>query len=277
MIVMRVLLISCSIMKTSFNIGFLDSGIGGLSILAEVEKTYPEHNFFYLADQDFFPYGDKQNESLLKRLKSLVPEYIEKNKLKLLVIACNTASTAALALLRGFINIPIIGVVPAIKPAAEQSRQKRLGILATPATVKSKYTKDLLAKYASNCKVTLIGSSDMVQIAEHKAFGHSVDMGILKQIVQPFAQDQVDAVVLACTHFPFLQEELTSILPNNVKLIDSAKGVSRQVGRIIAGLDSRNCQHKVKHQFASTANKISTPLLAIAYDRYKQQLKASAN
>ncbi|MFK7826838.1 MAG: glutamate racemase [Oligoflexales bacterium] len=251
-----------------FNIGFLDSGIGGLSILAEVANTYPEQNLKYLADQKFFPYGNKQTDFLLSRLKVIAPEFVKQHDLNILIIACNTASTIALAILRRILKIPVIGVVPAIKPAAEQSIVKRIGILATPATIQSHYTKNLIKKHATHCKTYLIGNSQLVDFAELKALGQPIDISPINEILQPLHKQQVDTVVLACTHFPFLRTELANNLPSPVKLIDSAKGVSRQVGRILKCLPIENQKKSVKSHLISTADHISSSKLRKAYNNY---------
>ena len=264
----RRIFISSSNETPCYNVGFLDSGIGGLSILAEVAKTCPFQNYTYLADQKFFPYGDKPGEFLLTRLQSLVPDFIEHHSLDLLVIACNTASTSALASLRSIVGIPIIGVVPAIKPAAEQTSSRQIGILATPSTIDSQYTKNLIQTYASHCKVHLVGSSELVRFAELKAQGHPADDGIVLESLQLFIQNQVDIIVLACTHFPFLRSELGCQLPPNVRLIDSAQGIAKQVRRTLASLKVRNKVHLKKPLFISTSDTISPSELEAAFSYY---------
>ena len=236
--------------------------------MAEVARTYPSQNFKYLADQKFFPYGEKQTDTLLIHLKKLVPEFVKQHSIDILVVACNTASTNALAVLRGIIEIPIIGVVPAIKPAAELSITKRIGILATPATVKSHYTKNLIEKHAAQCKIHMIGNSKLVHFAELKAFGQPINLRSLDEILQPLQSYNIDTVVLACTHFPFLRAELAKSLSPKTDLIDSAKGVTRQVGRILESLPPEKQKKSTKHLLISTASHISSKNLYQAYENF---------
>lgn len=173
--------------------------------------------------------------------------------------------------MRELIKIPIIGVVPAIKPAAMESKQKRVGILATPATTESSYTRTLIKEHAKDCEVHLIGSSKMVQLAEAKALGGYIDRQLVSEILEPFHKFQVDTVVLACTHFPFLRKELAESLPTNVKLIDSAKGISRQVGRILSQLTHKNQVTTCKTKLLSTDDNVSSQKLQLALQSFLSQ------
>lgn len=210
-----------------------DSGVGGLSVLAEIIKLTPEIEVVYASDNAAFPYGTKSEEELLPRIHSVINALIQSYAPSLVVIACNTASTLALSSLRNSFDLPFVGVVPAIKPAAEASQSKVIGLLATPATIRRAYTQELIHTYASNCEIIKVGSSWLVELAEKKLAGNLVDIEALTSILQPFAMAQeLDQLVLACTHFPLLKNEIQSILPD-VTLVDSGCAVARRVESLL--------------------------------------------
>jgi len=210
-----------------------DSGLGGLTIVAEIRRALPQARLAYLCDNAFFPYGTRPDAQLLAHFLSVMTKAIERARPDLIVTACNTISTICLPQLRAATSIPVVGVVPAIKPAAQQSRRKIVGLLATPATIDRSYTTDLIQRYAGDCTMLKIGSAELVEMAEAKFLGHAVDRDRLWQILAPFfdrpADAQPDIVVLACTHFPLLREELQAAGPAGVSWIDSGVAVARRV------------------------------------------------
>jgi len=221
----------------------LDSGVGGLSIMSAIQERLPHCEFYFASDNDGYPYGPKTAEYLVPRVGALVNTLIDRISPHIIVIACNTASTVALPHLREKIALPIVGVVPAIKPAAQLSHSKVIGLLATPGTISRPYTHQLIADFAPNCRVISIGSSELVEIAEAKLRGEAVDIQAIAKIIKPFSEATehhqpldtmpLDTIVLACTHFPLLYPELAALLPSHIRWIDSGDAISRRVEQLI--------------------------------------------
>lgn len=218
-------------------IAIIDSGVGGLSIYKEIKKQLPDQRYIFVSDNQAFPYGTKEEDELKQRVFEIVERVIAQFQPDLLVIACNTASTVVLPLLREHFSLPIVGVVPAIKPAAMQSKSKTIGLLATPATIKRSYTDELIDKFAPNCQVVRVGSSRLVEIAEEKLSGIEVDLAEVEAILQPLLKaDQLDIIVLACTHFPLLNKEIGEVIKvknHPISLIDSGLGIANRVIQLI--------------------------------------------
>ncbi len=214
-----------------------DSGVGGLSVLAAVRARLPAARYTYASDNGFFPYGTKSAVELVPRVADVLARLQRSCAPDLLVIACNTASTVALPVLRACIEQPVVGVVPAIKPAAAQSRSGVIGLLATPATVERAYTQQLIDDFAGRCTVRRLGSSELVALAEAKLRGATVDSKTVRAIIAPLfagsAGAALDTVVLACTHFPLLGPELAAAVPHPVAWIDSGAAVARRVAALL--------------------------------------------
>lgn len=207
-----------------------DSGIGGLSIADEIRTRIQLCRLFYVADNAIFPYGIQEESVLINRLLELLPYLEQYARPDLIVIACNTASTVVLEPLRQQTRTPIIGVVPAIKPAAQASANHHIGLLATPGTVKRQYVQNLIDSFASHCQVTKVGSADLVHEAENKLRGLPVDHDVIARALAPFNPPNAapDIIVLGCTHFPFLREEIQQHLPQGTRLIDSGEAIARR-------------------------------------------------
>ncbi len=218
-----------------------DSGVGGLSVVAELRALMPDLHISYVADDAFRPYGDKTKAQLKARLPGLLHTLVLATHPDIVVLACNTASTAALADIRQELDIPVVGVVPAIKPAATLSRSKHIAVLGTPGTVRRKYVDKLIRDFAKDCHVVLHGSSALVRLAENKlAKGHVNIADIKAEIAPVFANAHgaaIDVVVLACTHFPLLLEELKQAAPQAVVWMDSGMAIARQTCSVLKGLD----------------------------------------
>lgn len=214
-----------------------DSGVGGLSVVAEIRKRLPRLKLTYAADDMFRPYGDKTERQLKARLPRLLWELVETTQADLVVIACNTASTTALAEIRAVLDVPVIGVVPAIKPAAQISQTKTIAVLGTPGTVKRRYVDQLIDDFAEDCQVVLQGSVNLVDMAEQKLAGEAVDRAWVKAELMPMFAGQagadIDVVVLACTHFPLLREELKASVTQSVKWIDSGAAIAKRVEDVL--------------------------------------------
>ena len=217
-----------------------DSGVGGLSVVSEIRARLPRAYLSYAADDEFRPYGSKTETELQARLPGLLATLTHMLSPDALVIACNTASTTALPPIRAAVKIPVIGVVPAIKPAAASSKTRAIGVLGTPGTVRRKYVDDLIADFAPECHVLLQGSTRLVAEAEKKLAGQAVDMDIIREEIAPLFAGRVgmdvDAVVLACTHFPLLREELRVAVRQSVKWIDSGAAIARRLETVLSDL-----------------------------------------
>ena len=205
-----------------------DSGVGGLSIFFELQKKIQNFSCHYLLDNKFFPYGSLQQKTIISRLTSLIINFQKKQKVDLIIIACNTASTVVLPKLRALTDIPIIGVVPALKPATKISKNKNIALLATNGTIKRKYTKDLIDKFTKGYKVKLIANSSLVEMAENKFAQKKIDLKILDKVLLPLFDDKIDTLILGCTHFPLLKIEINSCLNNKIQLVDSGEAVANQ-------------------------------------------------
>lgn len=207
-----------------------DSGVGGLSVYDEIRKLLPDLHYLYAFDNVAFPYGEKSEEFIVERVVSIVEAVTLRHPLALVVIACNSASTVTLPALRERFSFPVVGVVPAIKPAARLTRNGIVGLLATRGTVKRPYTHELVARFASECKTEMLGSAELVELAEAKLHGKPVAIEEVKRILQPWLRmkEPPDTVVLGCTHFPLISEELQQVLPEGTRLIDSGAAIARR-------------------------------------------------
>ncbi len=218
-------------------IGVYDSGVGGLSVATCLQSVLPDAHYFYLCDNLNFPYGTKSDDAVIgfttKNCRKLIATY----ELDILVIACNTASTVALDTVRSAVQIPVVGVVPAIKPAALLSKSKSIGLLATPATVQRPYTLKLIDDFASGCNVTLQGSSLLVEIAEKKLRSVEFSTASIKsEVDQMLIQDpKIDVVVLGCTHFPLLKDELSQLYPK-IQWVDSGAAIASRVKSLLPSI-----------------------------------------
>lgn len=215
-----------------------DSGLGGLTVYAEVARLRPDAHLIYAADDAAFPYGDLSEDALVARVLSVMERLIARCDPDAIVIACNTASTLALPHLRArFLHIPFIGTVPAIKPAASLSRSGLISVLATPGTVARDYTRDLIRTYAAHCTVNLVGSSVLARLAEAFMQGNGVtDAAIAAEIAPAFVTDNgrsTDCIVLACTHYPLLLQHFERLAPWKVEWIDPAPAIARRTDHVL--------------------------------------------
>jgi glutamate racemase len=211
---------------------FFDSGVGGLSVLEPTRALLPNAPIVYAADNAGFPYGKKSEAELASRVPALLGRLIERFHPRLAVIACNTASTIALDHARAALDLPIVGTVPAIKPAAEMSKTRVIGVLGTEATVRQPYVDDLASKFAADCTLIRYGSPELVELAEAKLAGEPVSVEQVRAAAQPMfdapAGERIDTIVLACTHFPLLDAELRAAFPQ-VAYVHGGPGIARRV------------------------------------------------
>ncbi len=222
--------------RINVNILLFDSGMGGLSIYQEVRRRLPGHRYDYVFDNAFFPYGEQPEHIVTARCCLLIEHLVSERQIDLVVIACNTASTIALPALRERLAIPVVGVVPAIKPAAALTRNGSIGLLATPATVQRPYTSQLIAQFAAHCQVLKLGVTELVVQAERKMAGYDVDEQAIHLALQPLLTHATppDTLVLGCTHFPLLKEEICRIMPG-IQLVDSGAAIAKRVAVLLQG------------------------------------------
>lgn len=210
-----------------------DSGVGGLSVADCIHRQLPGLDIVYLADNAGFPYGDKPETVVIDRCCGLISRALEHYPSDVIVVACNTASTVVLPHLRAMTSVPVVGVVPAIKPAAAKSVNRRVGLLATPATVRRPYLDRLVEEFAGDCKVERIGHSALVRWAEDLVSGREVPLAELNEAMSPFRESDVDTVVLGCTHYPLLLENLKQSLPLVRFWVDSGEAIARRVAWLL--------------------------------------------
>lgn len=214
-----------------------DSGSGGITVAAEIKKKIPHIRLSYVSDAGFFPYGKKPHDILKKRILDVISKASSLTQPDIIVIACNTASTIALDLLRAELNIPIVGVVPAIKPAALLSKSKVVMVLGTHTTVNSAYVKTLITDFATGYKVLIEDSEVLVLASEQKLLGNEFDPDIVTQEIQRIFNKpdalHTDVLVLACTHFPLINTEIKNALPHHVTIIDSGLAIANRMHSLL--------------------------------------------
>lgn len=226
-----------------------DSGVGGLSVYREIEMRLPQLSYTYLFDNAAYPYGELDQQVLLQRVERLITGLVEQEGFDIVVIACNTASTIVLPTLRSKLSIPVVGVVPAIKPASSIAN-KAVGLIATPATVTRQYTHDLIRSFSADKNVELLGSTRLVDMAEEKLRGRAIDLQELQNILSPLIS-HIDVAVLGCTHFPLIRDEIQQVLGKDVLLVDSGEAIARRVKSLL-GIEGSVCSEN-KHTIYSSA------------------------
>ncbi len=216
-----------------------DSGVGGLSVLDAVRAAMPDAPLIYAADTAGLPYGSKSEAEIAARVAGLLGRMSERFRPRLACIACNTASTIALGMVRDVLHLPIVGTVPAIKPAAARTRTGTIGLIGTEATIRQAYVDKLEAEFAVGKTLLRLAAPDLVAAAEAKLRGETVDLAAIRQAaadLRHMADGKViDVLVLACTHFPLLSEELHEAFGPDVMLVDGAEGIARRIAHLTQG------------------------------------------
>jgi glutamate racemase len=210
-----------------------DSGVGGLSVADCIHRHLPGLDIVYLADNAGFPYGGQSETVVINRCCTLIARALELYPSDLIVVACNTASTVVLPHLRAMTLVPVVGVVPAVKPAAMKTINRRIGLLATPATVRRPYLNRLVEEFAGDCRVERIGHPGLVRWAEDLVSGIEAPLVELQAAMRPFREADVDTVVLGCTHYPLLLESLKQSLPSVRFWVDSGEAIARRVAWLL--------------------------------------------
>jgi glutamate racemase len=214
-----------------------DSGIGGLSVLRPIRALLPNAPIVYIADSAGFPYGTKRPGDIEARIPALLGRLSERFDPELIVIACNTASTIALDGVRAALDVPIVGTVPAIKPAAERSQSRVIGVLGTQATVRQPYVDRLTSEFAADCTVIRHGSGELVELAEAKLRGEPADGAAYARVMDGLLDqpegERIDTIVLACTHFPLVEQELAEASPRPLAFVDGKEGIARRTAWLL--------------------------------------------
>ncbi|MBS9404433.1 glutamate racemase [Halomonas sp. TRM85114] len=211
-----------------------DSGVGGLSVVGALRRRLPEASLAYACDNAMMPYGRREDSWLIPRILAVCEAAFAVSDCSALVLACNTASTLALAPLRASLSVPVIGTVPAIKPAARLSQSRHIGLLATSATISRPYTLQLIHDFAADCRVTRVAADALVVQAERWLAGESVDAAVIRDALAPlWIEPDLDVVVLGCTHFPLLKDFLVDASPKGVNWIDSGEAIARRVAEVV--------------------------------------------
>lgn len=226
-------------MLASAPILLLNSGVGGLTVLAELRKLLPQAPVIYVADYAALPYGAKTEAQIAARVPALLGRLAERYHPRLITIACNTASTIALAAVREALALPIVGTVPAIKPAALATKSGVIGLLGTAATIRQAYVDNLEREFASDKLLLRHAAPELVQAAEAKLRGEKLDPAVFEAAARGLAGqsggERIDTVVLACTHFPLLEEELSRAFGPGIAFVDGAAGIARRIEHLTRG------------------------------------------
>ena len=226
-------------MQENAPILLFDSGVGGLTVLAELRKALPQAPVIYAADMAGLPYGDKSEAEIAARVAGLLGRMAERFEPRLICIACNTASTIALGMVRDVLETPIVGTVPAIKPAAALTETGVFGLLGTEATMRQKYVDDLEHEFAVGKRLLRHGANGLVPLAEAKLRGERVRVDDVakaaKGLVLQAHGGEIDTIVLACTHFPLLEEELREAFGRDMRFVHGAEGIARRIAALTAG------------------------------------------
>ncbi|MAT89979.1 MAG: glutamate racemase [Flavobacteriaceae bacterium] len=224
-------------------IGVFDSGVGGISIWKEIHNCLPHEDTIYLADSKYAPYGNKSAEEITA-LSVKNTEFLRKQQCKLIVVACNTATTNAIEHLRERYDIPFIGIEPAIKPAALQTQTKSIGILATKGTLSSALFHQTAEAFTKDISVIEIVGEGLVPLIEAGAMNSEETKKLLAQYMAPMLAANIDHLVLGCSHYPFLIPQLKELLPPHVQIIDSGAAVARQTKAVLEknGLQTTNSE-----------------------------------
>ncbi|MCX9148257.1 glutamate racemase [Erythrobacter sp. WG] len=217
-----------------------DSGVGGLTVHDALREVLPEAPVIYAADLAGLPYGTKSEAQIAARVAGLLGRMAERYQPRLACIACNTASTIALGMVRDVLEIPVVGTVPAIKPAAALTQTGTIGLVGTEATIRQAYVDDLERAFAADKRLLRVAAPALVGAAEAKLRGEPVDPALIADVRDRLAAQgaglpSIDTLVLACTHFPLLGEEFAAVFGRDVAQVDGARGIARRIAQLLEG------------------------------------------
>ena len=260
-------------MSTSKNspIGIFDSGVGGLSVLRAIRAQLPHENLIYFADQARVPYGSRSLEEV-RTFSEEITQFLLSKGAKIIVVACNTASAAALHWLReAFSEIPFVGMEPALKPAAEQTASGVVGVLATPATFQGELYASVVERFASDVAVLQDTCLGLVEEIERGALDAPSTRGILDDALRPMLGRRLDTVVLGCTHYPFVIPLIEEVAGKNIRVIDPAPAVARQVERRLVSKNAkstRKTQGKIQLYTSGDAERLASILPKLGFENF---------
>ena len=240
-------------MANNFPIGLFDSGIGGLSIYNEIKNSIPNESTIYIADNLNAPYGKKAESEIIqlsiKNTQKLVDLHC-----KLIIVACNTATTNAIEVLRKKFNIPIVGIEPAIKPAMLETKSNNIGVLATEKTLSSNLFLQTSDRFSKGINIHEQIGFDLVKIIEENGINEELLIPKLREYIEPMLEKNIDHLVLGCTHYYYLMYLLKKILPNGVKILDSSRAVTKRVMNLLKDYNIDSNTSKTKNIFLCTGN-----------------------
>jgi glutamate racemase len=264
--------LTSSILSPSAPIGIFDSGVGGLSVYQAVRHAFPAEDIIYIADSGYAPYGDRSSDFITERAVAMTGFLVAAGA-KAVVVACNTATVIAVEQLRRQFSIPIIALEPAIKPAIEHSRSGAIGVLATRKTIESPAVERLCRTHGANTRVLLQPCPGFVEQVERGEMEHPKTYELIRRYVEPLLASGADTLVLGCTHYVYLAQQIRAIVGPDVTILDSSAAVARQVGRRIgsssvAASDGRSIEDQFFTTAASTdhARTVMSTLLGRAVD-----------
>lgn len=235
-------------------IGIFDSGVGGLGVFRSITQLLPNQDIAYVAGNKYMPFGEKTVEQIQEISERIVRFLIDKHNVKMVVIACNTATVASIAYLRSRFPIPFVGVVPVVKPACEQTKTGCVAIMSTPLTAEGSYIKDLIQKFGRGVQVLSIGCPGLADLVEAGKI-ESLEMDtLLRNLVAPALEHKADVIGLCSTHYPFIREQLQKIVGPSVIVLDSNGPVARQVQRVLTAISNgaSNCNRCPQYKFYAT-------------------------
>lgn len=213
-------------------IGIFDSGVGGLSVWRELYKEFPGETYLYVSDSGYCPYGPKPKDEIIHRAKAIT-KFLISNGAEIIVVACNTATAAAIEYLRGHYNIPFVGMEPAVKPAAINTKTGAIGVLATKGTFKGELYLRTLHKFASNAKVLEQIGDGLVELVESGNTDSPQAREIIGKYIVPMLVENVDHIVLGCTHYPFLENVIKEFVGDSVVIVNPAPAIARRAGEVL--------------------------------------------
>lgn len=252
-------------------IGIFDSGIGGLSVLAQIIKILPNEKYIYYADIENVPYGIKTNKQIKEYVAEAIKFFMSKN-VKAIVIACNTATSVTIEDLRKKYTIPIIGIEPAIKPAIEKRNGKKVLLMATPVTIKEQKLKKLLNRIDSEHNIDLLAMPELVRFAEKGDFNSESVKEYINNKLRVYNLNQYSELVLGCTHFPFFKKILKEIFPKNVHMIDGSYGVANYLKEILEN-NNQIGKEKLQVSYYYSGRKVEDIKELEKLERYKEIFK----
>lgn len=250
-------------------VGFFDSGVGGLSVWKEFIKILPNESTIYFADNKFAPYGEKSKDQIISRAK-FITEFLLKKNCKLIVVACNTATAAAIDYLRANFTVKFVGMEPAVKPAVKKSKTGNIGVLATKGTINGKLFNKTSSEYAKDKNVIVQIGKGLVDIVENNKMDKAESRALINKYINYFLENDVDQIVLGCTHYPFLSNQIQEIIGNRAELLDPAVPVVKQAERLLSEGKLLETISVVKHEFFTSAESksLKTVLKCFYQDKF---------